>query len=83
MLSKRSKQVSSRSTYSAIPVVVAVSLTFSERAILSDIGQTGKRIVAVVIFGKAYSDTTRYILSTSSLITSKISLENRKREAEK
>jgi hypothetical protein len=37
-------------TYSAIQVVVAVSLTFSVLAILSDIGQTGTSIIAVVIF---------------------------------
>jgi hypothetical protein len=83
MLSKKSRLVSARITYIAIIVVVAISLTFSVRAILSNIGQIGERIVAVIIFGKTCSQTTRYILSTSSFHTNKRSLENAKREAER
>jgi hypothetical protein len=82
MLSNKSRLVSARITYFAIIVGVAVSLTYSVGAILSDIGQKA-RIRAVIIFGEACADTTRYILSSISLITSKISLENAKREAER
>jgi hypothetical protein len=81
MLSKKSRLVSARITYIAIPVVVAVSLTFSVISIISDIGQTGARIVAVVPSEKTFSDTPRYILSPSSLHTDKRSLENAKKEA--
>jgi hypothetical protein len=83
MLSEKSRLVSAGITYIAIQVVVAVSLTFSVRAILSDIGQIGAMIVAVVISGKTSSDTTRYILSTSSFHTNKGSLENAKKEAKR
>jgi hypothetical protein len=83
MLSKKSRLVSACITYSAIPVGVAVSLTFTVRAIPIDIGQMGARIKAVIIFEKTCSDTTRYILSSISLITNKRTLENVKREAER
>jgi hypothetical protein len=86
MLSKKCRQVSARITYIAIPVAIAVALAFSVPPSLSDIEQgkgTWSRIVAVVIFGNTWSDTTRYILSTRSFLTNKRSLENAKREAER
>jgi hypothetical protein len=79
MLSKKARLLSLRITYSAIQVVIAHSLTFSVRAILLDIGQTGARIVAVVISVFTCSETTRYILSSSSLHTNQRTLEDAKK----
>jgi hypothetical protein len=86
MLSKKCRPVSARITYIAIPVAIAVALAFSVPPSLSDIEQgkgTWSRIVAVVISGNTWSDTTRYILSSRSFLTKKRSLENAKREAER
>jgi hypothetical protein len=70
MLSKKCRRISTRITYIAIPVVIAVALTFSERVIPCGSIQ-GNGLVTVVFCVVSCSGTTRHTLRTISLVTLK------------
>jgi hypothetical protein len=49
MLSKKCRRISAPITYLAIPVVIAVALTYSLRAMISGMGQYGAREASAVV----------------------------------